>query len=79
MSEKDSEKPLLRQLLEASSVGIQLVLSTFAGFAIGYFLDKFLKTFPWLTIVFFLFGIVAGFYDLVRVARKQNGTGKKSN
>ncbi len=77
MPEKEPEKPLFKQLLEASSVGIQLVLSTFVGFAIGYFLDKFFKTFPWLTIIFLFLGIFAGFYDLVRVARKQNGTDKK--
>ncbi len=79
MSEKEPEKPLFKQLLEASSVGIQLVLSTFVGFAIGHYLDKFFKTFPWLTILFLLLGIIAGFYDLVKVARKQNGPGKKGN
>lgn len=79
MPEKEPEKSLFKQLLEASSVGIQLVLSTFVGFAMGYFLDKFFKTFPWLTIIFLFLGIFAGFYDLVRVARKQNGTDKKGN
>ncbi|MCL5022674.1 MAG: AtpZ/AtpI family protein [Nitrospirae bacterium] len=80
MSGKEPEdKSSLRQLLEASSVGIQFVLSTFAGIGIGYLIDTFLGTFPWLTIVFFLCGIAAGFYDLVRVARKQNDTGKKSS
>ncbi|MCL4475528.1 MAG: AtpZ/AtpI family protein [Nitrospirae bacterium] len=79
MPEKEPEKSLFKQLLEASSVGIQLVLSTFVGFAIGYYLDKFFTTFPWLTILFLLLGIIAGFYDLVKVARKQNGPGKKGN
>jgi len=78
MPEKEPEKPLFKQLLEASSVGIQLVLSTFVGFAIGYYLDKLFKTFPWLTVIFLLLGIFAGFYDLVKVARKQNGP-KKGN
>ena len=76
MPEKEPEKPLFKQLLEASSVGIQLVLSTFVGFAIGYYLDKFFKTSPWLTVIFLLLGIIAGFYDLVKVARKQNGHDK---
>jgi ATP synthase protein I len=79
LPEKPEEKSLFKHLLEASSVGIQLVLSTFVGFAIGYYLDKFFKTFPWLTVIFLLLGIFAGFYDLVRVARKQNGNGKKDN
>lgn len=76
---QEPEKSLWRQLLEASSVGIQLVLSTFVGFAIGYFLDRFLNTSPWFTVIFLIIGIFAGFYDLVRVARKQDGSSKKGN
>lgn len=72
MADDKQEKPLFKQLLEASSVGIQLVISTFVGFAIGYFLDKIFKTSPWLTIVFLIIGIISGFRELLRVARKQN-------
>ena len=79
MAEPSKEKPLLKQLLDASTVGIQLVLSTFVGFGMGYFLDKFLGTSPWLTAIFLILGIVAGFRELLRVARRQNGTDKKSN
>ena len=79
MSGRPGEKPLIRQLLEASSVGIQLVLSTFVGFAIGYYLDKFLGTSPWFTVIFLALGIFAGFYDLVKVARNQDGDDKKGN
>jgi ATP synthase protein I len=79
LPEKPGEKPVLKQLLEASSVGIQLVLSTFVGFAMGYFLDKFLGTSPWFTVIFLIIGIFAGFYDLIRVARKQDGPRKKSD
>jgi ATP synthase protein I len=79
VAEPPKEKPLLKQLFEASTVGIQLVLSTFVGFGMGYFLDRFLGTFPWLTVVFLILGIVAGFRELLRVARRQNGSDKKSN
>lgn len=79
MAEPPREKPLLKQLFEASTVGIQLVLSTFVGFGMGYFLDKFLGTSPWLTAIFLILGIIAGFRELLRVARRQNGTDKKSN
>jgi len=60
---------LNRQLLRASLIGIQLVVATFVGFAIGHFLDKLLGTSPWLTLVFFLFGIAAGFRDIIRMAK----------
>jgi ATP synthase protein I len=79
VAEEPREKPLLKQLLEASTVGIQLVLSTFVGFGMGYFLDRFLGTSPWLTVIFLILGIFAGFRELLRVARRQNGTDKKSN
>lgn len=66
------EKPLFRQLLEASTVGLNLVLSTFIGLAIGYGLDKFFHSSPWLTIIFLILGIIAGFRELVRIAKKQD-------
>ncbi|HSB31288.1 MAG TPA: AtpZ/AtpI family protein [Candidatus Sulfobium mesophilum] len=67
------------EFLKAWTVGLNLVFSTFIGLAIGYGLDKLFKvTFPWLTIIFLILGIVSGFRDLLRLARKQNdGTDKK--
>ncbi len=71
MTDKQPEKPLFKQLLEASSVGIHLVVSTFVGFAIGYGLDKLFGTSPYLTVIFLIVGIIAGFMELVRIAKKQ--------
>lgn len=64
------EKSILRQVLEASTVGIYLVVSMFVGLAIGYGLDKLLNTFPYLSIIFFIFGIIAGFREVFRIAKK---------
>jgi len=79
------EKPFFRQLLEASTVGLSLVISTFIGLAMGYGLDYAMEkwfglhTSPWLTIIFLVFGIIAGFRDLVRMAKKSgNGSNKKN-
>lgn len=66
-----SKKGLLRQLLAASQIGLHMVAATFAGLAIGYFLDKFFETSPALTIIFLLIGIAAGFIELFRFAKKQ--------
>ena len=68
-----------KDFLKAWSVGLNLVFSTFIGLAMGYGLDKLFKvTFPWLTILFLLLGIISGFRDLLRLARKQdNGPDKK--
>jgi ATP synthase protein I len=62
-----------RDFLKAWSVGLNLVFSTFIGLAIGYFLDKLIKvTFPWLTIIFLMLGIISGFRDLFRMAKRQD-------
>jgi ATP synthase protein I len=80
-----ANKSIFKNLLEASTVGLTLVLSTFVGLAIGYGLDYLMDkwfgihTSPWLTIIFLFFGIVAGFRDLIRIAKKtSNESGKKS-
>jgi ATP synthase protein I len=67
------EKPLFRQLFTVGLIGIQFALSIFVGFAMGYFLDKLFHTFPWLTVLFLIFGIIAAFRELFRLAGKDNG------
>ena len=54
----------------ASSMGISVVLATVIGLAIGYYLDKYLGTQPWLTIVFLILGIIAGFRNIYIIARR---------
>jgi len=62
----DEEPSVLRQLARLSTIGITLVAATAIGLAIGYWLDRWIGTSPWLTMVFTLFGIVAGFLNLFR-------------
>lgn len=70
MAEQPSDKPVFRQIFEASTVGIHLVLCMIAGGGIGYFLDRFFGAFPYLSIMFFILGIIAGFREVFRIARK---------
>jgi ATP synthase protein I len=62
----DEEPSALKQLARLSTVGVALVVATAIGLAMGYGLDRWLGTSPWLTLVFTLFGIVAGFLNLFR-------------
>ncbi|MEW6066762.1 MAG: AtpZ/AtpI family protein [Nitrospirota bacterium] len=70
------DKTFLKHLLEASTIGINLVLSTFVGLAMGYgidyAMDKWfgLHTKPWFMIIFLFIGIIAGFRELIRMAKK---------
>ena len=76
-NDKEKKSELFRYFGVASTVGINLVISTFIGFSIGYYLlDKYLGTFPWLTVVFTLLGIVAGFMYLFKVAKKMSKINK---
>jgi ATP synthase protein I len=71
LKDKKEKSEIFRYLGIASTVGINLVISTFIGFAVGYYLlDKFFNTFPWLTVIFTLLGIVAGFKYLFKVASR---------
>jgi ATP synthase protein I len=50
-----------------------MVAATAIGLAVGYQLDKWLKTSPWLMIVFLLFGIAAGFMNVFREVNRSQG------
>ena len=62
----DEEPSLLKQLARLSTIGVALVAATAIGLAIGYGLDRWLGTSPWLTLGFTLFGIAGGFLNLFR-------------
>ena len=73
-SERDdsADKPTRKQLIYGYSAGTVLVVSTFIGLAIGYYLDGVFNTKPWLTIIFLILGIISGFRELFRFVRKQD-------
>jgi ATP synthase protein I len=52
----------------ALRIGVELVAALIIGVAIGYFLDRWLGTTPWLMLLFFILGAVAGFMGVYRAA-----------
>lgn len=60
----EDKRQLIKSLGFLSSVGISIVASTLIGLAMGHYLDKWLGTTPWLTMVFLGFGIVSGFRNI---------------
>jgi len=64
------EQSAWKALGELSTVGITLVLSTVIGLAGGYYLDKWLGTGPWLTLIGRGFGIAAGFVNRFRTVNR---------
>jgi ATP synthase protein I len=56
----------LKELLRLSTIGVGMVAATAIGLALGYGLDWLLGTRPWLTLIFTILGIAAGFLNLLR-------------
>ncbi|MEO8840070.1 MAG: AtpZ/AtpI family protein [Kofleriaceae bacterium] len=58
--------------LSASSVGLELGIAVIVGVLGGMWLDSHFGTTPWLMLVFLVFGVVAGFRNVLRaVARAE--------
>jgi ATP synthase protein I len=70
---KDNQFRLWRQLAALSALGITLSVSIAIGAAIGIALDRWLGTSPWLMILFFVFGIAAGFTNLLKDLKRWGG------
>ncbi len=61
----------LREMAYFASVGLSVSLSIFIGLAIGVYLDRqVFDTTPWLTLLFMMLGIVAGFRNIGLAIRK---------
>lgn len=54
--------------LNASIVGIQFPVAMALGYFWGKWMDGLFGTEPWLTIIFSIFGVIAGFVNLFRIA-----------
>jgi ATP synthase protein I len=67
-SRKDDKRQRFQQL-NLLSAGLAFPVSIVIGYAIGYFLDRWLGT-TFLKIVFLLFGIAAGFLTFYRTIRE---------
>jgi ATP synthase protein I len=79
----EDRRQLIRSVGFLSSVGISMVASTFIGLAMGYYLDKWLGTSPWFTLLFLAFGIAAGFRNIFiltsRELKRQEEENKKNS
>lgn len=70
LSVDEKDRKLIRMLGVLSTVGITMVAATVIGLFIGLKLDKVFDTSPWLTALFLLLGLIAGFRNLFLYARR---------
>ena len=66
----DDKRQLLRSLGFLSSLGISMVAASFIGLFIGYSLDKWLGTSPWMTLIWLGIGIISGFRNIFILTRR---------
>ncbi|MBF0158214.1 MAG: AtpZ/AtpI family protein [Magnetococcales bacterium] len=57
----------------ALRLGTEMVAALLIGAAMGYALDHFFGTQPWMMALFSLFGIAAGFRNMYRTASALSG------
>ncbi|NNF84708.1 MAG: AtpZ/AtpI family protein [Deltaproteobacteria bacterium] len=60
-----------------SALGLELAIAVVLGLAIGYYLDKWLGTGPWMTVVWIGIGFAAGVRSLYRAALRSGENLKK--
>lgn len=66
----EDRKELFRLISQFGTIGLEMGLSVVIGLLMGVYLDRFLKTDPWMTIIFLLFGIAAAFKAIIRAAKE---------
>lgn len=72
---KNDLKRLFVLIGDVSTIGIAMAASVFVGLGMGYLIDNKVfggRTSPWFTIIFLILGIIAGFRNLVRLAKRKD-------
>ena len=66
-SEKDNQKSSFGKAFQLST---ELVSAVLVATIIGFILDNWFDTKPWLIIIFFFIGVAAGIINVIRSAKK---------
>lgn len=67
----EGRRELFKSLGFLSSVGICMVASILIGMAMGYYLDQWLGTAPWMLLIFLGFGIASGFRNIFILTERE--------
>ena len=76
MSKKPRNDGFMASAARYTSIAMTLPGAVFAGYLIGYGLDRWLGTSYW-KIVCLLLGVVAGFYELIRFLMRDMNDNQK--
>ena len=75
--QEQANKPASSNRADAASgmavgfrISVEIVAALIMGFGVGYYLDIWLGTKPWMMIIFFFLGVGAAFVNILRVAKQ---------
>ncbi len=77
MNDEKKKSPQYKQFVRYSSIGLEMGLCVAIGVTIGYYLDRYFNTSPWLTLIFLILGSVAGFRSLFSLLKDLDKNGRK--
>lgn len=72
LRQSGDKSQLYRQLALAGVLPIMMAVGPLIGYLIGNWLDGWLKTTPWLMVIFIAFGFVASGKEVYNIVRKLN-------
>ena len=72
MKKNSTPKNLLGRIITYSSIGIQVGFAIAIGVIAGGYLDSWLGTGPWLTLLGRLVGVISGFSRLFQIGKELN-------
>ena len=70
MNSEDDQQEVNRKTGQAYAAALSLFAAVAAGLILGWLLDRWLGTRPWLLVVGLVLGAAAGFYELIRATSK---------
>jgi len=70
VSQDDEKEEINRKTGLAYAAAISLFAAVVAGLIVGWLLDRWLGTRPWLLVTGLVLGAAAGFYEFIRAATK---------
>jgi len=73
---KTEIKAIFRAMSLITTLGITIVVCVGMGVFVGWWLDRWLNTTPWLILVFSLLGVVAAFKTMIEMLRRVEETDK---
>lgn len=70
MDPEEDQEEVNRRSGAAYAAAFSLFASVISGMIVGWLLDRWLKTSPWILVAGIVLGAAAGFYELVRATSK---------